>query len=124
MVKGNYRTARSALIGAAVSVAVTAFVAGPVAAQPQDTVGEAFVPTIWVDPDGCEHWVMDDGWEGFMTPHVNRQGLPVCQRGNTCGYCDNPDFRPVFSAHRAFPFHSTLRDSLPQLALPRDEAQA
>jgi outer membrane protein OmpA-like peptidoglycan-associated protein len=48
------------------------------------TIGEAYVPTIWVDPDGCEHWVMDDGWEGYMTPHVNRQGIPVCRRGNTC----------------------------------------
>ena len=55
------------------------------AALAQGTViGEAYVPTIWVDPDGCEHWVMDDGWEGYMTPHVNRQGIPVCRRGNTC----------------------------------------
>ena len=22
---------------------------------------ERYVPTIWVAPDGCEHWVMDDG---------------------------------------------------------------
>ena len=56
------------------------------AAFAQQTVkGERYVPGIWVDPDGCEHWVMDDGWEGFMTPHVNRQGIPVCRRGNTCG---------------------------------------
>ncbi len=27
---------------------------------------------------------MDDGWEGYMTPHVTRQGIPVCRRGNTC----------------------------------------
>ncbi|WP_249139029.1 OmpA family protein [Actibacterium sp. MT2.3-13A] len=47
--------------------------------------GERYVPTIWVDPDGCEHWVMDDGAEGFMSPHVNRQGIPVCRRGNVCG---------------------------------------
>ena len=20
-----------------------------------------YLPGIWVDPDGCEHWVMDDG---------------------------------------------------------------
>lgn len=49
-----------------------------------EIVGEAYVPTIWTDPDGCEHWVMDDGTEGYMTPHVNRQGIPVCRRGNTC----------------------------------------
>jgi outer membrane protein OmpA-like peptidoglycan-associated protein len=48
-------------------------------------VGEAYVPTIWIDPDGCEHWVMDDGWEGYMSPHTNRQGIPVCHRGNVCG---------------------------------------
>ena len=28
---------------------------------------------------------MDDGAEGYMTPHVNRQGIPVCRRGNLCG---------------------------------------
>ena len=32
--------------------------------------GERYVPGVWVDPDGCEHWVMDDGVEGCMTPHV------------------------------------------------------
>ena len=46
---------------------------------------ERYVPTIWVDPDGCEHWVMDDGAEGYMSPHVTRQGIPVCRRGNVCG---------------------------------------
>ncbi|MGR3344135.1 MAG: OmpA family protein [Paracoccaceae bacterium] len=46
--------------------------------------GEKYVPAIWVDPDGCEHWVMDDGWEGYMTPHVTRDGRPVCRTGNTC----------------------------------------
>ena len=54
--------------------------------QPRRTViGETYIPTIWVDPDGCEHWVMDDGVEGYMSPHTNRQGIPVCRRGNVCG---------------------------------------
>ena len=54
--------------------------------EPRRTViGERYIPTIWVDPDGCEHWVMDDGAEGYMSPHVNRQGIPVCRRGNVCG---------------------------------------
>ena len=56
----------------------------PAVATTDKVVGESYVPTIWVDPDGCEHWVMDDGWEGYMTPHTNRQGIPVCRRGNTC----------------------------------------
>lgn len=43
-------------------------------------LAERYTPTIWTDPDGCEHWVMDDGFEGFMTPHVTRHGIPVCDR--------------------------------------------
>lgn len=43
-----------------------------------------YIPNVWVDPDGCEHWVMDDGIEGYMTPHVTRDGKPVCRDGNVC----------------------------------------
>ncbi len=45
---------------------------------------ERYVPGIWVDPDGCEHWVMDDGWEGYMTPNVTPDGIPVCRRVQAC----------------------------------------
>ena len=51
-----------------------------------------YIPTIWVDPDGCEHWVMDDGVEGYMTPHVSRQGIPVCRRGDVCGMMKSDQF--------------------------------
>lgn len=34
---------------------------------------------IWVDPDGCQHWYIDDGLEGYMTPRLNRDGTPKCQ---------------------------------------------
>jgi len=51
-----------------------------------------YIPTIWVDPDGCEHWVMDDGAEGYMTPHTTRQGIPVCRRGNVCGVMNSDQF--------------------------------
>ncbi len=47
--------------------------------------GEQYIPTIWVDPDGCEHWVMDDGVEGYGTNRLTRQGLPVCHDVNVCG---------------------------------------
>ncbi|MAC79753.1 MAG: cell envelope biogenesis protein OmpA [Rhodobacteraceae bacterium] len=77
------------------------FVAGTASAQNsgQNTVkGERYVPTIWVDPDGCEHWVMDDGAEGYMTPHVSRQGIPVCRRGNLCGVLNTDQFFATDSA--------------------------
>jgi outer membrane protein OmpA-like peptidoglycan-associated protein len=62
------------------------------------TAGESYIPTIWVDPDGCEHWVMDDGYEGYMTPHVTRQGIPVCRRGNVCGVMNSDQFFATDSA--------------------------
>lgn len=79
----SVRGALGGFAAAALSAAVI-FSGGPVWAQ-QTVVGETYIPTIWVDPDGCEHWVMDDGWEGYMSPHTNRQGIPVCRRGNVCG---------------------------------------
>lgn len=46
---------------------------------------ELRIPGIWVDPDGCQHWVMDDGLEGYMTPNVMPNGRPVCGSQKTCG---------------------------------------
>lgn len=64
-------------------------VALPAAAQQSgdrgEVVFEEYTPTIWIDPDGCEHWVFDDGFEGFMTPHRRRDGSPVCRRVEVCG---------------------------------------
>ena len=53
----------------------------------EDKIGAAdrYIPTIWIDPDGCEHWVMDDGVEGYMSPHRRRDGSPVCHRSEICG---------------------------------------
>ena len=34
--------------------------------------------TIWVDPDGCKHWVIDDGVEGYMSPALLPDGRPDC----------------------------------------------
>lgn len=53
--------------------------------QAQEIVGEQYIPAIWIDPDGCEHWVMDDGAEGFGDNRLNRDGTPVCHRSEICG---------------------------------------
>lgn len=39
------------------------------------------IANLWVDPDGCQHWYVDDGWEGYMTPRLNRDGTPRCSGG-------------------------------------------
>lgn len=78
---------RATMTGASAAVLALAFTGEAAVAQSTTSgvTGERYVPGIWIDPDGCEHWVMDDGFEGYMTPHTNRQGIPVCRRGNVCG---------------------------------------
>jgi len=80
-------------IGAA-AIALTALTQVAAAQTPSQQGRDKgqYIPTIWVDPDGCEHWVMDDGVEGYMTPHVTRQGIPVCRRGNVCGVMNTDQF--------------------------------
>ena len=33
---------------------------------------------IWVDPNGCDHWIIDDGIEGYLSQRLDRNGKPVC----------------------------------------------
>lgn len=33
---------------------------------------------IWVDPTGCEHWIIDDGAEGYLSQRLDKYGKPVC----------------------------------------------
>ena len=65
---------------------ITALLAGFLCLSPAfaDLAKDSFIPTIWVDPDGCEHWVFDDGTEGFMTPNLNPDGTPNCNRTQAC----------------------------------------
>jgi len=87
----NSKAAKIVRIAACLSAALFMGV-GSVAAQIADNSRrENYVPTIWTDPDGCQHWVLDDGAEGYMTPNVDRNGIPVCEgnrsvpQGNLCG---------------------------------------
>ncbi|SLN45069.1 OmpA family protein [Pseudooctadecabacter jejudonensis] len=70
--------------GLGVALAGAIALATPVSAQ-QTITGQSYEPTIWVDPDGCTHWVMDDGFEGYMSPRRNRDGSPICMRSEICG---------------------------------------
>ena len=87
MAELSSKTLHSLVKGAAVAALSLTLAAGAAFAQSGDRIvkGERYIPTIWVDPDGCEHWVMDDGAEGYMSPHVSRQGIPICREVNLCG---------------------------------------
>ena len=71
--------------GAATAMFIAAFM-GTASAQDSRVVSsERYVPTIWIDPDGCEHWAMDDGAEGYMDARRRRDGSAVCHRSEICG---------------------------------------
>ena len=36
------------------------------------------VAGIWVDPNGCDHWIIDDGVEGYLSERKQPDGSPVC----------------------------------------------
>ena len=85
------KTIGVSLLFAGLIMQPTGAAAQTVAGQ-ETRAGERYVPSIWVDPDGCEHWVLDDGAEGFMTPHLDRSGKPVCRPGNLCGNVNTDQF--------------------------------
>lgn len=33
---------------------------------------------IWIDPNGCDHWIIDDGVEGYLSQRLDPYGRPVC----------------------------------------------
>ncbi len=33
---------------------------------------------IWVDPNGCDHWIIDEGLEGYLSQRLDPYGKPVC----------------------------------------------
>ena len=34
---------------------------------------------IWIDPNGCDHWIIDDGVEGYLSATARSTfGKPVC----------------------------------------------
>jgi len=93
-----YESVRGVLGGLAAIALGLAVTADAGIAQQRTVKGEQYIPTIWIDPDGCEHWVMDDGAEGYMSPHVTRDGRPVCHEVNLCGTIETDQYFATDSA--------------------------
>lgn len=74
---------------------------------------EPYIPTIWIDPDGCEHWVMDDGAEGYMDARQTRDGRPVCHR-NVCGVIPTDTLFATDSAKLTAAGRTTLQNFFQQ----------
>lgn len=41
---------------------------------------------IWVDPNGCQHWIIDDGVEGYLSARMDQYGKPICNGIYPKGY--------------------------------------
>ena len=38
---------------------------------------------IWIDPNGCQHWIIDDGVEGYLDVRIDpASGRVVCNQGD------------------------------------------
>jgi outer membrane protein OmpA-like peptidoglycan-associated protein len=81
----------SCFFAATATVATTVLlVPTPADAQQSVTVTGRVEPGLWIDPDGCLHWVADGGIEGYMEGRVNpANGMPVCLDVNTCAVANN-----------------------------------
>ena len=33
---------------------------------------------IWMDPNGCQYWIIDDGIEGYLSQRLQPDGRRVC----------------------------------------------
>ncbi|SDY58006.1 hypothetical protein SAMN05444004_10249 [Jannaschia faecimaris] len=51
---------------------------------------QELVPGIWVDPRGCDHWLIDDGVEGYLSARLDRHGKPVCSGAAPPEYVTGP----------------------------------
>lgn len=45
---------------------------------------------IWVDPNGCDHWIIDDGVEGYLSQRLDPYGKPVCSGTAPPGVATGP----------------------------------
>lgn len=70
----------SIAIGAAAFLAASGLAGSAKAANFLDNAK----PSIWVDPDGCEHYALSNGLQGDMTPAFRPDGTVVCNHPTPC----------------------------------------
>lgn len=45
---------------------------------------------VWIDPNGCDHWIIDDGVEGYLSARLGPDGKPVCSGSGVPGSISGP----------------------------------
>lgn len=68
---------------AALSV-VAAMIAAPALAETRVIKADRYKPALAQTPDGCQVWMIDDGWEGYAWNRTTPDGKPVCMKVESC----------------------------------------
>ena len=58
------------------------------------------VAGIWIDPNGCDHWIIDDGVEGYLSTRLQPNGRPVCSGAGLETVAYGPFMADTFSNRR------------------------
>ncbi len=75
------RPVRTGLTSIAIGAAAFLAVAGLAQSAKADaTYLDNAKPSVWTDPDGCQHYAIYNGWQGFMTPMFKSDGTVACSR--------------------------------------------
>ena len=60
-------------------------VALPMSTLAQDVIKrDRYKPALAQTPDGCQVWMIDDGWEGYAWNRTTPDGKPVCMKVESC----------------------------------------
>ena len=79
------------LIRCGIAALLVAGAAMPVAAQERGEPVGRIQWGVWIDPDGCMHWMADGGIEQYQVNRLDpNTGRPVCMQINTC-FRENTD---------------------------------
>jgi outer membrane protein OmpA-like peptidoglycan-associated protein len=72
----------SARIICAVAVAMSAV--SPAIGETAKIRADRYNPVLAQTPDGCQVWLIDDGWEGYSWNRTDRAGKPICMAVESC----------------------------------------
>ncbi|UWQ22933.1 hypothetical protein [Jannaschia sp. W003] len=86
---------RIILLGlAAATLSACAQVNNPDKSEDRQLIGQSSLKDlkagIWVDPNGCDHWMIDDGVEGYLSQRLQPNGRPVCSGAAPPTYVTGP----------------------------------
>ncbi len=56
----------------------------PVMAETRVIKADRYNPVLAQTPDGCQVWMIDDGWEGYAWNRTDRNGKPICLQVESC----------------------------------------